>query len=400
MNPRLIGALLFVVAALIAVGYYLFQQGGADPLTSALVGERPDPVAAMGFVGGEKRRFLGNERTQEILTDRYGITLDARRAGSIEMVTDPALIGQDPDFYWPASQVSLELAHANGLREVQREIVFNSPIVLYSWSPVAEALEARGLARPLTDARAAFAVDTPALLDLVLAEESWSALGLGNLYGTVMLTSTDPTRSNSGNQFASLMTVVLADGATSGPAFDAAVEQVAGIYRRMGYTEGSSSTLFEQYLRQGMGAFPLIAGYENQLIEFAAADPELWRSLEERDIRPVVLYPEPTVFSSHIFLAMTEPGRSVLAALADPELQELAWSRHGFRSGFAPSNDPAILPVAGIPDTVTMVVPMPPFAAVERVLAAISGEPPTPRTGDAVPGSAGARDAEAEAGKR
>jgi len=44
----------------------------------------------------------------------------------------------------------------------------------------------------------------PALPELVLAEESWSALGLDALYGTVMLTSTDPMRSNSGNQFASL----------------------------------------------------------------------------------------------------------------------------------------------------------------------------------------------------
>jgi hypothetical protein len=380
VNPRIVGIVAFVAAALIAVAYYLWDResggdgdGGGDPIAGLLVGERPEAVDAMGFIGGEKRLFLANPEVQEILADDYGVTLDARRAGSLDMVTDPALTGQDPDFYWPSSQVALELARDNGLVPAQTEIVFNSPIVLYSWAPVAEALEARGVARPLTEARVAFAVDMPELLELVLAEESWDSLGLDRLYGAVMVTSTDPTRSNSGNQFASLMAVVLADGETDGSAFDRAVEQVAEIYRRMGYTEGSSSTLFEQYLRQGMGAFPLTAGYESQLIEFAAADPELWAGLEDREIRPVVLYPEPTVFSSHIFLAMNDRARAVIAALSDRQLQDLAWARHGFRSGFAPANDPSILPLAGIPETVGMVVPMPPFAAIERILAAVGG---------------------------
>ena len=380
MNPRVAGILVFVAAVVLAVGYYLLgpsDEGGGDPIAGLLVGDRPDDVRAMGFIGGEKRHFLANADVQEILADRYGVTLDARRAGSLDMVTDPALTGQDPDFYWPSSQVALELARSNGLVPAQTEIVFNSPIVLYSWTPVADALEARELARPLTDRRAAFAVDTRALLDLVLHGEVWSSLGLNQLYGSVMVTSTDPTRSNSGNQFASLMTVVLADGDAGGAAMDEAVAQVAGIYRRMGYTEGSSSTLFEQYLRQGMGAFPLVAGYESQLIEFAAADPELWASLEGREIRPVVLYPEPTVFSSHILLAMNDGGRTVIEALSDQEVQDLAWSQHGFRSGFAPSNDPSILPVAGIPETVGMIVPMPPFAAVERLLAAVGGRSDT-----------------------
>jgi hypothetical protein len=189
-----------------------------------------------------------------------------------------------------------------------------------------------------------------------------------------MLFSTDPTRSNSGNQFASLMTTVLADGASTGPVFEEAVATVAGIYRRMGYTEHSSSDLFEQYLRMGMGAKPIVAGYENQLVEFAAENVELWQRLEGQPIRPVVLYPEPTVYSSHILLAMNERGRALIAALADPDLQTIAWRRHGFRSGFALANDPVILPVAGIPETIGKVVPMPPFAAVEAMLIAVGGD--------------------------
>ncbi|NBB82692.1 MAG: hypothetical protein GVY28_04735 [Alphaproteobacteria bacterium] len=374
MNARLVGIALFVVAAVLAVGFYLFGQGGdgaGDRVTTAILGERPAEIRAMGFIGGEKTAFLANPEVQEILEDDYGITLDARRAGSLEMVSEAALIDQGADFYWPASQVSVEIARDNGLAPVQTEIVFNAPIVLFSWSPVAAALEAAGLARSLTPERAAFAVDTRALLERVLAEESWDSLGLDRLYGGVMVTSTNPLFSNSGNQFAMLATMVLSDGETTGPAFDDAVGKVASIYERMGYTERSSSTLFEQYLRQGMGAYPIVAGYESQLIEFAAADRDLWQSLEGREIRPVILYPEPTVFSSHVLLAMGEPGRAVIEALRDERLQDLAWAQHGFRSGFAASNDPSILPLAGIPDQVGMVIPMPPFTAVQAILTAI-----------------------------
>ncbi len=375
MNTRVIGILLFVVAALVAVAYTQFHD--------RLFGSPVPQIQAMGFMGGEKRNFLENPQVQEILQDRFGLTLDARRAGSIEMVNDAALIGQNPDFFWPASNVSLDLARGQGLVPLQTEIVFNSPIVLFSWSPVAEALEARGIARPLGSARAAFAVDAAALVGLVRDRTAWRDLGLGQLYGSMMIVSTDPARSNSGNQFAALVVAVLAQGETAGPAFDGAVAVFAEIYRRMGYTEGSSSVLFEQYLRQGLGAFPIVAGYENQLIEFAATDPEQWQALEGRAIRPVVLYPEPTVYSSHVFLAMTEPGRAVLAALLDPEIQDLAWRRHGFRSGFAAASDPAALPVGGIPETLGMIVPMPPFAAIESILAAIAGGPlptvPAPR---------------------
>ena len=369
MSSRISGVLVFVVAAAVAVGYTMLQSDDGGGLAGLFRGA-PD-TQAMGYIGGEKRNFMGNPQVQEILQDRYDLTVDARRAGSLEMVTDAALISQDPDFYWPASQVSRELARSNGITPVQTEIIFNSPIVLYSWSPVAEALVDYGIARPLTDGQAAFAVDTEALLNLVLDEVPWSDVGVDQLHGSVIVFSTYPLRSNSGNQFASLITQVLADGDISGPGLVEAVRKVAGIYQRMGYLESSSSTLFEQYLRQGMGAYPLTAGYESQLIEFAAADVDQWASLEGRDIRPVVLYPEPTVYSSHILMATTEAGRALVDALQDPELQDIAWSRHGFRSGFSVTSDPSILPVSGIPDAIDKVEPMPPFGVVERLLNAI-----------------------------
>ena len=73
----------------------------------------------------------------------------------------------------------------------------------------------------------------------------------------------------------------------------------------------------------------MIAGYENQLLEFAVENPEDWEQLKD-DI--VLIYPTPTVWSSHIYIALDEAGEAGIDALMDEEIQRLAWENHGFRT--------------------------------------------------------------------
>lgn len=373
VKGRIVGIVLFVAAAVGAIAWSVIgpESGGSDPLIAALTGGPGEQVAAFGYVGGEKMRFLGNPKTEKILKGRYGITLDARKAGSLEMVSEPALISQNPDFYWPSSQVAQVLARDNGLQPRGDDIVFNSPIVLFSWLPIATALTERGIARPMGDAGTAYAVDTRKLLDLIVAGKQWSDLGIDELYGSIMLFSTDPTRSNSGNQFAAMAATVLAGGTPSGPAFDTALATLSEIYTRMGYMEHSSSDLFDQYLRTGMGTKPIVAGYENQLIEFAFEDRDRWNTLADAPVKPVILYPEPTVYSSHVLMAMSDAGEVLAEALKDDELQSLAWREHGFRSGFSASTDPTLIPVQGVPAQVTKIIPMPPPPSIRAMLVQI-----------------------------
>ena len=44
--------------------------------------------------------------------------------------------------------------------------------------------------------------------------------------------------------------------------------------------ETSSSDLFNQFLRMGVGAKPIIAGYENQLLEYAAENPDDYEKIK------------------------------------------------------------------------------------------------------------------------
>ena len=57
-------------------------------------------------------------------------------------------------------------------------------------------------------------------------------------------------------------------------------------------------------------------------------NPDIWEQVKE-DI--VMLYPTPTVWSSHVYIALDEAGTAGIDALLDEEVQKLAWEKHGFR---------------------------------------------------------------------
>src|SRR5262249_50295538 len=152
---------------------------------------------------GEKVDFVRNQKVRDLLHRRYGITLDARRAGSVEMVSDPALIGQRPQWVWPASSVLVQLARRNGLPVRRDDIVFNSPLVLYSWSPVVDALISAGYVEKRDNAY--YVVKMSELMQAISKGLAWREVGVNNLFGRVIVTSTDPAKSNSGFSFAALL---------------------------------------------------------------------------------------------------------------------------------------------------------------------------------------------------
>jgi hypothetical protein len=348
------------------LGLGLLALGGGATATVAVIGPRrieqlvtgrvADQVRLWGFIGGEKLDFVRNEKVRDLLMRRHGITLDARRAGSVEMVSDPALTGQKPEWLWPASNVLTQLARRNGLAVRRDEIVFNSPLVIYSWSPVVEALMRRGYVEER--AGVFYLVKARELIGDVLRGTTWRELGIGSLFGRVLVSSTDPTKSNSGFSFAGLVANLQAGDVANAETLARDLETVVSVFDRMGYKESSSGTHWNSYLNEGMGGKPLLIGYESQLIEFILGHAEQWKALQSQAVRPVLLYPVPTVYSSHPILSLTETADRLLPALTDPDLLELAWSEHGFRGplGRIGHSGPS---VSGIAAAIESITPMP-----------------------------------------
>ncbi|TIX08527.1 MAG: hypothetical protein E5V46_25675, partial [Mesorhizobium sp.] len=79
-----------------------------------------------GFIGGEKQAFLADPDVVRALGG-YGLELDARVAGSVEMVRETALLSQKPQFLWPSSSIMVDLARKSGVAIRNDQVVLNSP---------------------------------------------------------------------------------------------------------------------------------------------------------------------------------------------------------------------------------------------------------------------------------
>lgn len=80
------------------------------------------------------------------------------------------------------------------------------------------------------------------------------------------------------------------------------------------------------------------------------------------------------MWSSHPLIPLTAEGERLRDALLDDEIQQIAWERHGFRSGtFSGQEDPSTLDFVGIPAEIDSVVQMPSPAVMAQVADAASG---------------------------
>jgi len=365
---RFLGLLLLAAAIATVVFFQMRKSKGS-------AGGQGAPAAAenltviRGPVGGEKVGFLDDPKVREILASRYGLKVEYEKRGSMEMASDD-LSGRD--FLWPSSQFAAEefrQAHTQlDAKESKSETIFNSPLVFYSWSIVVDALQKKGIVTKRAETW--YLTDAPAFVKLISSGARWKDIGLPQLYGRTM--------------FAALLATLLNEGdVVDDDAVGKHMREVRQFFSRMGYMEGSSSDLFKQFLNTGVGANPIIVGYENQMIEYGIDHPEHLPVLQQ-SVRAI--YPQPTLWSSHELITLTAGGRRLLEALKDREITRLAWERHGFRSGLAGETDLKAIHLTGVPPRIESVVPMPSRPAMEKLLAGLrDAHPETPPGSEAKP---------------
>lgn len=350
MKSKIVGGIILLLVIIVIIAFQFVNVN------------KPEEITVSGYLGGEKEGLMQDEEVKKILKDKYGITVEYTKAGSIEMIEQDS---SDKDYLFPSSQTALELFNQTKSDKLYKsEIVFNSPIVIYTWKPIAEALINNRIVEEKDNSY--YIADTSALIKLVTDKKKWSDIGVNDLYGYVTIQSTDPNKSNSGNMFAGLVANIMNnETVVDSSTVDTILPNLKDFFGKIGYMEHSSGDLFEQYLKTGMGAKPMIAGYENQMIEFAIENPNDWNMVKEQ---VAVLYPEPTVWSSHPLIALNEKGAKLIEAMQDEEIQKIAWEKHGFRTGVNGTINTEIEGFYGIPKNINAVIQMPNPDMMQKIM--------------------------------
>jgi hypothetical protein len=170
------------------------------------------------------------------------------------------------------------------------------------------------------------------LASMLSTDTPWSELGV-NAHGPVNVAFTEPKRSDEGLAFVALLANQANGGTVLGPSqLPQVLPKLSRLYARQGLMESDPEALLDSFLSKGASARPMIAAYE-------CGFRERERGAERKDV--VTLYPEPTIWSDHVFLSFTEEGQRLADALKDEWIQRIAWERHGLRPG---ANQPASSP--------------------------------------------------------
>jgi hypothetical protein len=350
-------------------------------LVLAIIGKiySPEDVDAevmvvTGHIGNLKVPYFENPEVQRILREKYGIEVDVQGMATTEMLCpEDASDLEGVDFLFAGEQSQIAMYEECQNRRDPYRNIFLSPMVIYSWADTIDALEREGIARKDEESNAYF-IDMPKLVDLLESGATWEDLGFPHRPSIVKVYPTDPDRSSSGRTFAALLAntmncLQVVDTAT----IDSVTHSIYDYYQSVGFLEPSSEALFRSYLTLGEGARPMVALIESQLAEYLIAHPED-KALIGANVR--MLYPEPTVWTSHPVIARTEAGEQLMQALLDPDLQRLGWEITGFRPAVPGVGiDVTKLGVPGILPQIDSTIDSPGDAAMAQIKAATKNDP-------------------------
>ncbi len=359
MNKKqIIGIVIFVVIILGVVAYKIFSsEDGINIVDKNL-------TTIYVATGGGKEDFLADERVNEILRKKYklNVVYDSWSNGKTvlwplirervgfgdQTIMDKinngeditihtsgvskydVLFTSDQRFYdYYKLQPNKEAKEADRYTVLDGGLTLNTPIVIYSWGKVVDALMKENIVTKSEDG-VYYITGMEKLMNYILAGKKWSDIGLTELYGNINIASTDPVTSSPGATYYGLLLSILSGGNINNSDLNTNLAKLKKFYLKSGYMNNTPADLFERYLKTGMGGEPMIVDYEKSMIDFANANPKGFNEVKE-DIR--VLYPSPTIWNSHCLTIFTEEGKKLYAAFDDEEIQQIAFNKYGFRTG-------------------------------------------------------------------
>ena len=336
--------------------------------------------------GGGKEDFLADKEVKKILEKKYNLNVVFDTWSNGKTITVPLIresiglgnqdivskIGNGESFSIQSSGVTkydalftsdqrfydyYKLSPNKEANEADRYTVLdggltlNTPIVIYSWKEVVDALINENIVSEQENVY--YITDMNKLINYILEGKKWSDIGLSNLYGTVNIASTDPVSSSPGATYYGLLLSILSGGQVNNENIETNLPKLKDFYTKSGYMNNTPADLFERYLKTGMGGEPMIVDYEKSMIDFANSSPDAFEQVKE-DIR--ILYPTPTIWNSHCFAVFSENGKKLYEALNDKEIGQIACEKYGFRTGVTGGTYDVSSIGIGVPQTITSTV--------------------------------------------
>ena len=378
MNKKYIGIGIFILLIGLIVGIKFIgdkNDGGSSNITTIYVA-----------TGGGKEDFIADSEVANILLKKYKIKVvydnwsngktitkplirESVNLGNSEVITKikngesisinsedvskyDALFTSDQRFYdYYKLSPDKSKNEADRYYVLDGGLTLNTPIVIYSWKEVVNALIKEKIVT--NEDGVYYITDMNKLIDYILNGKKWKDIGLKDLYGNINIASTDPVSSSPGATYYGLLLSILSGGEINDATIEANLKKLKVFYQKSGYMNNTPADLFERYLKTGMGGEPMIVDYEKSIIDFANSNPTGFNQVKD-DI--VVLYPKPTIWNSHCLTIFSENGKKLLQAFEDEEISKIAWEKYGFRTGVTGTsvsvNDLGI----GIPSKITSTV--------------------------------------------
>ena len=375
-KKKIIGISIFIFLILLIIGINTFTNNkGFANLKTVYVA-----------TGGGKEDFLADEEVLKILKKKYKLNVIFDTWSNGKTITKPLIresvnLGNDSiikriqnneDISINTSGVSkydalftsdqrfydyYKLAPNKDNNEADRytviagSLTLNTPIVIYSWKEVVNAFINEGIVT-LED-NVYYITNMNKLIDYIQNNKKWSDIGLNKLYGNINIASTDPVSSSPGATYYGLLLSILSGGQIEDTTLEDNLARLKQFYQKSGYMNNTPADLFERYLKTGMGGEPIIVDYEKSIIDFANSNPTGFNQVKD-DI--VILYPKPTIWNSHCFMAFTENGKKLYEAFMDKEIEQIAWEKYGFRTGITGGTYDVSKLGIGIPQNITSTV--------------------------------------------
>ncbi len=328
-----------------------------------------------GIISLDVEAYFKDPRVIQALANKR-MPVSVVRVGSREMaakVVPGGVAGSLPDFFFPSGVVAAnQVADAARKANIAAAQVspFFTPMVIASWEPIAKILVANGIAKPMSPK--VYGVDINKLTQTMLARTKWKDLKNSAGYDvgrSVLVSTTDLRRSNSGAMYLALTSYALTGDVVSDHALaQTTAVKLAELFKRQGYQENYVNGNFDDYVAIGLGKTPMAFIYENQLVNYALTKKGVGADM-------VLMYPLPTIINKVVFVSMNERAKALGELLAnDAELQGIA-VEYGFRIADSERFVNAVKPTGlAVEARVTQVIDPPAFDIMAEMIDAVAKE--------------------------